>query len=46
MGGFYNVVISDGKNFLNIVMKFDVIMFLINYIVIVFNDIYWWEIRF
>ena len=39
-GGLHNAAISDGKNFLNIATKSDVITLLINYTVIVFNDIY------
>lgn len=40
MGGLHNAAISDGKKFLNIATKSDVITLLINYTVIVFNDIY------
>lgn len=39
-GGLHNAAISDGKDFLNIATISDVITLLINYTVIVFNDIY------
>ena len=39
-GGLHNAAISDGKNFLNIATKSDVITLLINYTVTAFNDIY------
>ena len=40
MGGLHNAAISDGKDFLNITTISYVITLLINYTVIIFNDIY------